>query len=321
MIRGLISEGMPCVPIATDGEIWYTLLHDPSTKSTAFGSVAREPLNGLVRCVIIHKFNGGNNFDFRRKTVVFPESASAESFNDFGTFVMTPDNANLPEEGLFAGVSYLLDKAFDCFITTDIPDIDADTSLPEFSFRGVDTSETVKKILRVTFVPYSTALSRYDEGFCSKVVSRDQLFYDFINAIDNLGDYNGNFRPPKNCTYFSSQSRGCYSVGGSCIAMNYCTTGSYCGSGHCYGKVRSTTDGQCLIKDGGYVTVPTVSPATTTEHALADNGGEVNPTGVVSDVKSKSKTFKIIALVSLSVLFLFLIIILVGMLHRSERTK
>lgn len=295
MIRGLISEGMPCVPIATDGEIWYTLL--ASDQTVAFGSLARNIPSNLTRCVVIHKFNGGNNFEFARKTVIFPNSASEASYNDFGTFTMMPDNVNLPEEGLFAGVSYLPNKAFDCFAATDIPAPNCDVSSPEFSFRGVDTNvDLVKKELRITFVPYSTALSKFNEGSCFAVQARDQLFYDFINGIDNLGDYLGDLKLPRNCNVYSNESRGCYNIGVSCYAINYCAPGTYCDSGKCYGKTKLNHETQCVIGDNG-VSVVARNPSTDS-HQIADDGGEVD-SGPGESESTKKKALNIISILSI----------------------
>lgn len=308
MIKGLINEGMPVIPVATDGEIWYTLLTNGTT--TAFGSAARDIPPQLTRCVLIPKFLGGNNFDFVRKRVTFPNSPIYDdAFTDYKNITMTPDDVNLPQEGLFAGVSYTPTRDFDCYATTIIPTPNECNSLSEFSFRGVDTNLITKKFLKIIFVPYSTAISKYNEGTCTPVVSRDQFFFDFINGIDNLGNYKGEFRLPKNCSKFSEFSQDCYNIGVNCFAVNYCTTGTFCETGGCYGKVRFPAAGYCGFSSVGVDILR--KKKSTDVHTLADDGGVV-PNQKINAVKSEKRNniviFTTIVLCVIS-LILFLVFI------------
>lgn len=309
MIRGLISEGTPCVPVATDGVIWYTLLAT-SDGVAAFASTARETY-GLTRCVVTHRFDGGSSFSFKRKTVVFPEQASLKSYDDFGSFTMTPDNVNLPEEGLFSGVSYSTSQTFACFLSGSSKTLDCDTSPMADAFRGVDVTATVKKQLKIIFVPYTTAMTRFNEGLCMPVTSRDQLFFEFIGAIDGLGTE----KPPRGCAVLNGNSRGCYNTGPSCYSIAYCNRGATCDSKKCYGRVADT--GQCVIKGSGYAAIQMT--ATKPTWTSSDNGGE--PDSVIPKQVSTTRNNKRLLLIAAAAAAIMIVVVVAFLLLRHSKRR
>lgn len=236
MIKGVISSYTPCLVLGfDDNDQCYRPFIKENENVVSFISSETTPPNFKELLAYPHSLG---NYEYKvgniglQKIGDEPENENKIKYNLFRSsnekVKLTTSEYNVPGDLLFAGIKY------DTEITLSVYSVNDPKMKP---FGGKSDTVLMRK-LKITFIPYSLAVAKYNEGVCSIVESRSELYNNYIKMLK--GDLHTGF-----CQQRSIKSKNCYTTNPLCNFITYCPKNKTCSS-ECFGKTAKEKE-QCMI--------------------------------------------------------------------------